>query len=63
MCATLGTVLHLTGRQLSLIERAAPGARIADFVDAAYDGAPADAAVEPVPGPYPQESARTGSAA
>ena len=26
MCATLGTVLHLTGRQLALIERAARGA-------------------------------------
>ena len=47
MCATLGTVLHLTGRQRSLIERAAPGARIADFVDAAYDAAPAAAVVEP----------------
>jgi uncharacterized protein YcgI (DUF1989 family) len=56
MCATLGTILHLTGRQLSLIERAASGARIADFVDAAYDAAPAAGAVEPGPNPLTDDA-------
>ena len=51
MCATVGTVLHLTGRQLALIERAARGVPVADFVDAAYEAAPA--AVGGVPGASP----------
>jgi uncharacterized protein YcgI (DUF1989 family) len=53
MCATLGTVLHLTGRQLALIERAARGAPVADFVDAAYAEAPAATGGRPGAGPSP----------
>jgi uncharacterized protein YcgI (DUF1989 family) len=53
MYPTLGTVLHLTTRQLSLIERAARGVRPADFVDEAWAAAPAAGAVEPGPSPSP----------
>jgi uncharacterized protein YcgI (DUF1989 family) len=53
MCATLGTVLNITGRQLALIERAARGTPVADFVDAAYAAAPTAAAGEPGVGPSP----------
>jgi len=53
MCATLGTILHLTGRQLRLIERAAAGAPAADFIDAAYAAAPAAGSAEPGTGPSP----------
>jgi uncharacterized protein YcgI (DUF1989 family) len=55
MCETLGTILHLTGRQLRLIERAAPGGPVADFIDAAYDAVPTGGSAEPgrVPSPLP----------
>lgn len=68
MCAIMGTVLHLTSRQLSLIQRAAPGAHVADFVDAAFDAASAADSGErdPTPSPLPdaaREVVPGGSAA